>query len=184
MKRFLLIILLVMSLVLIPKNAYAESKKVTIYFFRGQTCEHCEEALNYINEHKDEIDSNIEIKTYEVWKNSNNSKLQEKVAEKLGVDTTSKDYGVPFIVIGTEHIIGYGGVSTYNNIMSIAKSYIDNKDYQDVVEEASKELNLKFEMLGLNDLFYEPSKVVSIVVFSIFGLIIIGFIGMIVFSRK
>lgn len=183
MKKILLTILLVMGLVLIPKNVYADSK-VTVYFFRGNTCEHCEDALNYFNEHKEEIDKNIEIKTYEVWKNDNNSKLQEKVAEKLGVDTKSKDYGVPFIVIGTQHIIGYSGVSTYNNILNIAKSYIDNKDYQDVVEEATKELNLEFESLGLKDLFYEPSKVVSIVVFSIFGLVIIGFIGMIVFSRK
>lgn len=183
MKKILLVFLLVMSFIFIPKNVYA-SDKVTIYFFRGNTCEHCEDALNYFNEHKDEIDSNIEIKTYEVWKNDNNAKLQKAVAEKLGVDTTSKDYGVPFIVIGSEHIIGYSGVSTYNNILNIAKSYIDNKDYKDVVEEASQELNLKFEMLELKDLFYEPSRTVSIVVFSIFGLVIVGFIGMIVFSRK
>jgi len=183
MKKFLLGVILLLSLIILPKEVLA-SDKVTIYIFRGSTCNHCEEALNYINDHKDEINENIEIVTYEVFENSNNSKLQDAVAEKLGVDTTAKDYGVPFIVIGDKYIKGYGGAATFIKMMDIAEDYLDDDNYKDVINETIKDLNIKVKGLLLEDIFSEPSKVVTIVVYSIFGAVVLGIVAMIVFSRK
>ena len=183
MKKFLLGVILVLSFIIIPKDVLA-SDKVTVYIFRGSTCNHCEDALNYINNHKDELNENVEIITYEVFENANNSRLQDAVAKKLGVDTTAQDYGVPFIVIGEKYIKGYGGAATFNKMMNMAEDYLDDEDYKDVVKENIKELNINVKGLGLNDLFSEPSKVVTIIVYSVFGAIVLGFACMIIFSRK
>ncbi len=166
-----------------PKDVSAKNK-VTIYVFRGSTCNHCEEALTYLNNHKNEIDENVEIVTYEVWDNANNSRLQDTVATKLGVDIVGKNYGVPFIVIGNQYISGYNGGSTFNKMMATATDYINDEEYQDVVSETVEELNIKVKSLTLNDLFSEPNKAVTIVIYSIFGAIILGFGAMIIFSRK
>ena len=58
-----------------------------------------------------------------MFENSNNSKLQDAVATSLGVDTTAKDYGVPFIVIGKKYLKGYGGVTTFKQMINIAKQF-------------------------------------------------------------
>lgn len=188
MKKIVLGLLVLFSFICLPYTVKA-SDKVTVYLFRGEDCPHCEEALEYMNEHKDEINKNIEIVTYEVWNNKNNSKLQDEVAARLGIDTKAEDYGVPLIVIGEEYVKGYSGVGSYNKIMEIAESYVNNSEYKDLVSEVAKEMQdnnagMKFESKELSDIFSEPNKVVTIVVYSIFGLIVIGFIAMMVFSRK
>lgn len=188
MKKLFLGVMALLSLVLMPFNVLADDK-VTVYLFRGNECPHCEEALEYINEHKDEINKNIEIVTYEVWENQNNSKLQDEVATKLGIDVEAENYGVPLIVIGEKYVEGYSGVSSYNEIMSIAENYVGEKEYKDIVKETANKMSkdnkdMKFDAKGLSDIFSEPNKVVTIVVYSIFGLIVVGFIAMMVFSRK
>jgi len=181
MKKVLLSILIVLGMVVLPMSVEAKNK-VTIYIFRGNTCGHCEEALNYLNEHKDEIDENVEVVTYEVFDNENNYKLQKSVSEKLKL--TEKQMGsVPLIVIGDEYILGFGN-GTYNEMMRIAKDYIEDEEYEDIVAKEVKELKLKFDSKTLEELFPEPNKVVTIVVYSIFGAIVLGFAAMIIFSRK
>jgi len=178
----ILTILLVLTIILIPSSVNAK-EKVTVYLFRGSTCEHCEAALQYMNKHRDEINSDVEIVTYEVWDNKNNSKLQDAVANKLEVDK-SKNYGVPFIVIGEKYIKGYADGSTFKEIMEIANNYVDNSEYKDVVDEVRKELNLEVTKTTLDDLFSKPNKIVTIVVYSIFGLAVLGFASLIIFGRK
>lgn len=181
MKKILFSILLILTTVIMPTSVDAKNK-VTVYIFRGNTCGHCEEAITYLNEHKHDINEDIEIVTYEVFDNENNYKLQKAVSEKL--ELTEKQMGsVPLIVIGDEYILGFGS-TTYNQIMRTAESYIEDEEYEDIVEEKAKELNLKFDSKTLVELFPEPNKVVTIVVYSIFGAIVLGFAAMIIFSRK
>ena len=71
-------------------------------------------------------------------------------------------------------------------VMNLANGYLNSKKYQDLVKETETEMlkedkDLKFES---NELIVEPNKTVTIVVYSVFGIIIIGFIAMMVFSRK
>jgi len=131
MKKILLGLTILLTLTIGLDNVNASSK-VTVYLFRGSTCEHCENALEYMDKHRDEIPKDVEIVTYEVWENKNNSKLQDAVADKLKVDK-KENYGVPFIVIGEKYIKGYGGASTFKEMMDIAKNYIDDVNYKDVV---------------------------------------------------
>lgn len=166
-----------------PANIQAKGK-VTIYMFRGNTCHVCEGALDYISAHKEELGNNIELMTYEVWQNSNNAKLQDLVADKLEVDKTSKSYGVPFIVIGNQYIKGYADASTFKEMLNIANKYVSSSEYKDVVQEAVKELGREVEKKSLDELFPEPNKIVTIIVYSIFGIAVLGILGLILFSQK
>lgn len=181
MKKVLLILLMVTSLFFLPQKALA-SDKINIYLFRGNTCSHCEEALEFINNNRDLIPDNVEIVTYEVWKNEDNAKLQDKVADLLEVDKTD-NYGTPFFVVGNEYIKGYG-TGTWEELFDIVEKYNKNGDYEDVVAKTIKEEKIEVKALTLNDLYKEPSKTATIIVYSVFGLIVVGFIAMIIFSRK
>ena len=48
MKKLFLGVMALLSLVLMPFNVLADDK-VTVYLFRGNECQHCEESLEYIN---------------------------------------------------------------------------------------------------------------------------------------
>lgn len=182
MKKILLMMVFLITLIVMPTSASA-SDKVKIYMFRGKTCEHCESALNYINNHRDEISENIELVTFEVWDNQNNAKLQDKVADKLEVDK-SKNYGVPFFVIGNQYIKGYSDATTFKEILNIAESYVGNNEYKDVVEEVRREERLEVVSNTLDDLFSKPNKVVTIIVYAVFGIALVGVIAMIMFGRR
>ncbi len=181
MKKVLLILCLLTSMVFLPKNVFA-SDTITVYLFRGETCSHCEDALEYINNHRDLIPENVEIVTYEVWENEENATLMDTVADLLEVDK-STNYGTPFFVVGNEYVKGYG-TGTWEELFNYAEDYANEGGYEDVVARTIEDEKLEVESLTLDDLYSEPSPVVTIVVYCIFGAIVLGFIAMIVFSRK
>ena len=170
------------SVVIMPLHVNAEEETIRVYLFRGSTCEHCEHALDYINNHRDEIPDNVEIVTYEVWENDENATLMDQVATELEVDKTT-NYGTPFFVVGTEYIKGYG-TGTWEELFTIAENYIENGGYEDVVAATSREYGLDIEEELLDDLYREPSPIATIIVYCVFGVIVLGFIVMIFFSRR
>lgn len=181
MKKILLA-LSIIALIILPLNVNAEGETVTLYMFESNTCIHCEQALDYITEHLDEIPDNLEIMTYEVSENSDNAKLMNAVAEYLEVDTTT-NFGTPFFVIGTEYNKGYTP-GTWEKLFEIANDYIENGDYEDAVQEVISDEDLKVESRALEDILNLPNPVVTIVVYCVFGVIVLGFIALMVFSRK
>lgn len=182
LKKILLTLLMVTSLLILPSTASAATDTITVYLFRGDKCSHCEDALEYINEHRDEIPENVEIVTYEVWENDENAKLQDEVADKLEVDKTN-NYGTPFFVVGSEYIKGYGS-GTWEELFDYAEEYANEGGYEDVVASTIEDFKLEVEARTLDDLYSEPSMVATIIVYCVFGAIVLGFIAMIVFSRK
>ena len=86
MKKILILLLMITSLIVLPTTVKAESEKITVYLFRGKTCSHCEEALEYINNHRDLIPKNVEIVTYEVWENE---KILNKNSKKACAGTAN-----------------------------------------------------------------------------------------------
>ena len=171
-----------MVLLILPLNVYANEETITLYMFESNTCQHCTQALNYIEEHLDKIPDNLEIVTYEVSANNDNALLMNEVAEYLEVDT-SKNFGTPFFVIGTEYNKGYVP-GDWEELFKIANDYAENGDYEDVVKKVISDEDLKVEARALEDIINIPNPIVTIIVYSIFGVIIVGFIAMILFSRK
>ena len=184
MKKFYCLLIIFLCFIVGPKSVMA-TNDVNIYIFRGSTCSHCEEALSYIKEHRDEIPENVNIITYEVWDNQNNQKLEQAVAKRLGIDTTNdKEFGVPFIVIGEEYLTGYEGLVTFNKIVSLAEKAKEDSEYKDIVEDEASKISVKLKSYTFEELYAGPNKTVTIIAYSILGAVIIGFLGMIIFSRK
>lgn len=101
-----------------------KAKEVNVYMFYGKGCPHCEEALEYLNDIKDEYELNI-IK-YEVWYNQENQKIMNEVSDYLDINPT----GVPFVIIDNSYIFGYSkGITddTYRYHIKLAskENFID-----------------------------------------------------------
>lgn len=160
-----------------------KAQNVTLYLFRGNTCPHCEEALKYINNHKEEIPENVTFLTYEVYKNKENSKLLDEVGKKVNVP--EKDQGsIPFFIVGDSYYVGYSGAADFKKVIEFALAEAEAEDYKDVVKETIKDKELNVKSMTIEQVFPEPNPVVTIVVYSVFGIIVLGFGAMILFSRK
>ena len=107
-------------------SEYKESDdKVNVYIFRGSTCSHCLDAVAHFASIAKDEGKYFNVKTYEVWSNSDNNDLMNDAANEIGDSEVS---GVPYIVIGKKSWSGY------------AASYDD---------EMMKEINQKREEKGL-----------------------------------
>lgn len=105
-------------------SEYKESDdKVNVYIFRGGTCSHCLDAVvHFASIVKDEGEY-FNVKTYEVWSNSDNNDLMNDVANEIGDSEVS---GVPYIVIGKKSWSGYAASYDDEMMKQIKSEY--NKD--------------------------------------------------------
>lgn len=76
--------------------------KVNLYFFWGNGCPHCADEKNFLEKIQKDYPT-LTINKYEVWNNSKNKELLKKVGKVLNTDVR----GVPFTVIGSQHVVGY-----------------------------------------------------------------------------
>ena len=125
--------LIILVLVLIPISIVKAEQpdKVTMYVFYGSTCPHCQELEEYVHDtlRKDpKVKDFLEVKYYEVWEDSNNSKLMMQVGNKLNVEVK----GVPFMIIGDEYYFGYGSSMDSKIVNTIVKQK-NNDKYVDLV---------------------------------------------------
>ncbi|KKS31010.1 MAG: hypothetical protein UU92_C0013G0017 [candidate division WWE3 bacterium GW2011_GWA1_42_12] len=100
-------LLLFFALSTLLSSANAEGPVLDIYLFQSNSCSHCTEEKAFLREIAPKYPGLV-INSYEVSGNHQNLQLMQKVGEKLGVEAG----GVPFLVIGKESIIGFGGAKT------------------------------------------------------------------------
>ncbi len=79
------------------------AEPTTIYFFWGDGCPHCEEQKPFLEEMENKYPQ-LEVKSFETWKNRENQKLFQEIAGAYGIEAR----GVPTTFIGDyEPIIGF-----------------------------------------------------------------------------
>ena len=123
MKKILIIIISILLLLPINTNALnknykdvvsnivgeiIEEEKINIYLFYSDSCPHCHDELEHLNNLDKKYTDNINIYKYEVTKNNNNKVLMNTVKTLFDIDSS----GVPFTVIGEEYIYGFSKNST------------------------------------------------------------------------
>lgn len=108
-----------------------KNSKIILYLFHGNTCPACNNAINKIKENRNTTFKNVEIRTFEVWKNKDNSELYKKVTDKLKVNVNS----IPYFVIGDYNRVGFNA----EVLLKEYKKALNNKDYKDIVSEVIKE---------------------------------------------
>lgn len=115
---------------------YKESDdKVNVYLFRGSTCSHCFDAVTFFASITKEYGEYFNLRSYEVWNNTDNADLMTKVGEKLGDEVS----GVPYIVVGKKSWSGFTdsyGDEIKNEIKSQYEK--DKSDRYDVLTELNQ----------------------------------------------
>lgn len=199
MKKVFLGILVALSL-LIMSNVQADDdlptitdhEKVTVYLFRSSGCGHCQDFIEYFAENYYLYQDYFEIVTYEV-SDETNYELMNLAKERNGEDRD----GVPYIVIGNIFDqLGFGTDGT--EVVDAALAAYEDVSYADLVQEIIEEEGLEptetsleaaadyygFTMVGMNG--EDPNAGLSdgAIVAIIFGILILGFGGLVLYSRK
>ena len=115
-------------------------KKITVYIFKKEGCSYCENAIEYFLS-IEELFPYLEIKAYDIKKNTENYKLMSAASQELSIESKNS---VPLIVIGSYSLRGFSIKyrETLNN--EIRKSYKDD-NYEDIVKKIIEENNLNVE---------------------------------------
>ena len=133
-KKLLLALIVLFSFMLIPMHTSAKDK-ATVYLFRGKGCGYCRALLTFLNDSNDEIGKYYELKSYEVWNNSDNNELMKTISNFL----EQPSQGVPYLIIGDKVFPGY--YDGYNDeIKSEIKKLYDTDESKryDVIKEYEK----------------------------------------------
>jgi cytochrome c biogenesis protein CcdA/glutaredoxin len=101
MKRVLFGFIFLLFCAIFSRNVRADAS-VNAYFFWGEGCPHCAQELVFLEElQKDYPD--LRIHSYEIYKDSGNVLLLQKVGRALGVEVQA----VPFLVVGDIPFSGF-----------------------------------------------------------------------------
>ena len=168
MKKKLMIIMVLVSILFIPFSVFAKEKKyntldfeqtleeegikpeykeykpdsnaITIYMFRGKGCGYCRAFLTFMNSITEEYGKYFKMETYEVWNDQENAKLLDKVSSYLGEQAG----GVPYIIIGDKVFGGYASQYDEGIKEAITTLYNTKKSKRyDVFKEMKKHPNGK-----------------------------------------
>ena len=142
MKKILKIFIILTLLFSFSVNA---KEKVTLYFFHGDGCPHCaEEQTDLIDDLKK--DSSINVEEIEVWHDSENKELLDKVISAYGSRS-----GVPYNVIGDTTIIGYS--ESNGEKIKRAIEYYKTHEYTDEIKKIKNG-----ETVQINDQFSKEEE--------------------------
>lgn len=108
-----------------------KNDKIILYMFHGSTCPHCVKAIETMKNEKNTTFKNVEIRTFEIYKNKVNSELYKKVTDKLKVNVNF----VPYFVIGDYNRVGFNA----EVLLKEYKKALNNKNYKDIISEVIKE---------------------------------------------
>ena len=106
-----------------------------IYMFRGQGCGYCRAFLTFLNSISKEYGKYFKLISFEVWNDSTNSALLNKVP----LVTNEQAGGVPYIIIGEKVFGGYSDQYDDDIKAAIMAQYED--DSYDVMEKLDERLN-------------------------------------------
>lgn len=124
--------ILILLLLMLPFNIHAlsDNNPIRIYVFYSETCPHCANLEEVLDEIKIDY-PNIEVLKYEVIKNKENRTYLAEARNLLHSQST----GVPFTVIGTKSIVGFSKNSGKIQLLDIIRVYDQNLNYYDPLGE-------------------------------------------------
>ena len=200
MKKVFLGFLVALSLFVMPGvkadedlPVITDHEKVTVYLFRSSSCGHCHDFLEYFAQNYYKYQDYFEIVSFEV-SDGENYELMSAVKERMGADVDGR---IPYIVIGNSFDkLGFG--TDGQEIIDEALAAYQDESYQDYVgsiieeegyepsdetlEEAAESLGIN--VVGLNGEDPEACLSDGAIVAIIFGILILGFGGLVLYSRK
>ena len=147
MKKILSYILIILiTFISLPNIVNAET--INMHLFHGKECPHCKEEREFLNKYLEDRDD-VKLYMYEVWHDSDNQALLQKVQETLD----NKASGVPYLVIGDKVVVGYKSGVTDVQIRKYVDSYLNGYNtYRDYVGEITGVSDKKEETKEVKEL--------------------------------
>lgn len=144
-------------------NYEENDDKVNIYLFRGSSCGHCFNAISYFASIAKNEGKYFNIKSYEVWSNTDNADLMNNIGEKLG----DKISGVPYIVVGKKSWSGFNE-SYGKEIMDEVKSQYnkDPSERYDVMKEVGNTESSSNDIISLIVILLITAGIVAGIIFT------------------
>lgn len=134
--------ILLLLLLLIP--TLVSAKEVNLYLFHGDGCPHCAKEREYLKEIEKEYDD-VNIHLYEVWYDTDNQELMEKVKKELN---SSTNY-VPLTIIGDKYTVGFNDntkLMIKNNIEKCLKEECEDVVGNVLAGKTANETTIKKEV--------------------------------------
>ncbi len=101
---------------------------ITVYFFWGEGCPHCEKERPFLAELESRYDD-VTVRDFEVWNNAHNRELLQEIGRKLGIAISA----VPFTVVGENQINGWYNDSATGAELERYIAQARAGDYRDIV---------------------------------------------------
>lgn len=133
-RKFFLICVLTVGLLFGLQSKAAD--QLNVYFFYGEGCPHCAKEEVFLRTVQKTYPE-VEVKSFEIYHNSENATLLKQVANLLGANVN----GVPFSVIGDKYFIGYTQGITSSKIENRINECLESEctDAVGALIEVSKE---------------------------------------------
>lgn len=117
-----------------------EVDKINVYLFRGETCPHCEEAIEFFKSIEEDYGKYFNLVTYEVWYNAENSQKMADIIDYMGIDVK----GIPFILIGEDYYEGFDSDWADEIKDKIVKEYNRSSEERvDIIKNFENDLSKK-----------------------------------------
>ena len=149
MKRFFYFFALILFLGFcfsIPSRA--ESGKIELKLFYGNGCPHCALEREFLKEIKIKYQDQISFQEYEIYYNQKNAQIFSSLIKELEIETA----GVPLLLIGNEHILGYAGDETTGAKIENKIEKILGNEQEDIDEPNPIYLNLFSKKINLKNI--------------------------------
>ena len=105
------------------------SDQVTVYLFRMTTCEHCHDAIAWLNEVAPEYGSKFKLRSFEITSNQDNNAMYKRIVNHLEIKE-----GVPLMIVGDQYFRGFSE-TTKEKILAAIDEVYESKDTYDIFEE-------------------------------------------------
>ena len=119
---------------------------VTVYLFRGEGCHFCENAIEFFEGITEDY-SYLDVKAYEVWRNTKNRELMDAVANELGIEVSAS---VPLIIVGDEYAERGFSERRGEMIIEEIENAHNNESYIDVIEKVLNENDFNVTVEEIN----------------------------------
>lgn len=135
MKSLKLLLIVLVSIFMLPISAMAEEREpINVYLFKSSTCPHCAEAMTFFEGLTEDSEFNSYFRLVPLETNGSTDEIQENIAlaKKVCSYFGESFDGVPIIVIGEKHYVGYASSMDEDLKNDIITSY--HNDAVDVVD--------------------------------------------------
>ena len=180
MKKILFVILFFSCI-----NIVGATEKVPVYVIAKDGCVNCENAVDYFEKLEKENEGLFTLTVFDIFDEEWNFKSQElesffnKLMTSLGESTD--EFGTPVIVIGDYHNIG---LPKDREILYEAIKQYQKEKQTDPVKDILDEMNMTIEQLKESKVEKKEDNHNGIIMLSVFGVVILAFIGLVIFPKK